>query len=194
MGPSQSAHISNIPVEIWKLIALCYPHSYQLSITCQAFQIDQDVAKKAFIRTFTSYLATTSRLPNGWLHSIDDQPAMIRRSGERQWFRHGKTYRANDLPTMICPNGEQVWYDTDREEHRADDKPARIMADGTQIWYQHGHIHRDNDLPAIIRPSGIQAWYQNGKKHRIDDKPAVIMDDGTPYYYLNNEQYWPTQN
>jgi hypothetical protein len=90
--------------------------------------------------------ASTTRDSQGLLHSIDDQPAIVRADGTRVWLRHG-------------------------DRHRDHDQPALIRPDGTRIWYQNGVIHRDGDQPAIVRGDGTRAWYQHGLMHR-DVGPA----------------------
>src|SRR5437762_263917 len=37
----------------------------------------------------------------GQLHSINDQPAVIRADGGQEWYQNGQLHRYNDLPAAI---------------------------------------------------------------------------------------------
>jgi hypothetical protein len=102
------------------------------------------------------------------LHSYNDEPAVIRPNGTKEWYQNGKLHRDGDLPAV-------VW----------DDK--------TMFWYKDGKIHRNNDLPAVIRPSGTSEWYQNGKLHRIEGG-AIEWANWGSYYYVDGVQLTKEQH
>ena len=62
---------------------------------------------------------------NSVIHSSNDQPAVIRASGKKEWYQNGQVHRDNDLPAIIESNGSKG-------------------------WYKEGKLHRDNDQPAVI--------------------------------------------
>ncbi len=62
---------------------------------------------------------------NGFPHSEDDQPAMIRPGGEKIYCLHGVTHR--------------------------DFGPAHIHADGREEWYHHGRKLADHEIIAALR-------------------------------------------
>lgn len=99
---------------------------------------------------------------NGKLHSVNDEPAVIKSNGDKEWRKNNFLHRDNDLPAIIKKNGDQY-------------------------WYQNGEIHRDNDQPAIVKKNGCRYWYKNGLKHRSDGLPAVVLSDGTEEWWLADE-------
>lgn len=80
---------------------------------------------------------------DGFLHSFNDEPAVIRRGSGKEWYYHGLLHRENNLPAI----------------HRFD---------GSKRWLQNGLTHRDKDLPAVIwKNSGVKEWYYEGEEHRV---------------------------
>jgi hypothetical protein len=54
---------------------------------------------------------------NRQLHSFDDHPAVIHKSGSRFWYKDGELHRDNDLPAIISATGYNQWW--------VDGKPIR---------------------------------------------------------------------
>lgn len=67
------------------------------------------------IRTFEASVGLSARtqLPNGALHSVNDQPAVVSESrNTRRWYRYGLRHR-DDGPAVIWPDGSCFWYTND---------------------------------------------------------------------------------
>ena len=103
--------------------------------------------------TITYYLHNNNMV----LHN-DEGPAVIYKTGRKEWYKYGKLHRI--------------------------DGPAIIWADDTQEWYKDGKLHRE-DGPAVICPDGTQHWFKNGMWHRIDG-PAIKYPDGRQKWYVND--------
>jgi hypothetical protein len=73
----------------------------------------------------------------GYLHSRNDQPAVISPDGTLAWYRYGEIYREG--------------------------RPAVIESDGESLWSRNGHLYRECDLPAI--DTNYRApWYRISKR------------------------------
>ena len=83
-----------------------------------------------------------------YLHRDQDQPAVIKPDGSKEWYQYGKL-------------------------HRNDDRPAVISADGTLKWYQYGQLHRDKEQPAVIHADGSVEYLREGYPYRAEDLPDV---------------------
>ena len=89
------------------------------------------------------YLGTASeepyagRVPTNLLHRGDDQPAVIRSNGQREWWFYGQMHREGDQPAFEDQNNK------------------------TYAWYQQGQLHREGGKPAIITPVQ-QYWFLYG--------------------------------
>ena len=93
------------------------------------------------------------RNADGELHSEDDNPAEITKSGTRIWYTNGKTNRGNGLPAFVTTYGTQVWYKDDML-HRSGGLPAVVHSDGSQeFWY--------NGKPVVVKTSGTEVAYIN---------------------------------
>lgn len=77
--------------------------------------------------TYTSPYGYVFTVKDGYVHSENDMPAVIRANGDKAWYQYGLKHRDNDLPAVIDINGGR-------------------------IWYQHGIQCRKNG-PAMIMPS-----------------------------------------
>jgi hypothetical protein len=145
------------------------------------------------------------------LHRENDQPAIEKETGDKEWYKNGKLHRGNDKsaadangnkywyingelhrdndkPALEYANGNKYWY-KNGELHRDNDLPAREYVDGEKWWYKEGKLHRDNDLPAIEFGNGEKRWFQNGKLHRDNDLPAIERVDGTKEWYIHGDNY-----
>ena len=104
----------------------------------------------------------------GKIHSINDEPAVVRSDGTRKWYKNGLLHRDDDKPAIIYGSGTNEWYKNGLL-HRDDDKPALELRDGTKYWYNNGVIHRDPLLgPAVIYPSKDFQYWVNGKRINFD--------------------------
>lgn len=110
----------------------------------------------------------------GLLNSIEDEPAVITSSGSF-WYKNGKYHRVNDQPAMIFKSGTQEWY-KNGEHHRDNDMPASIYFNGTQKWFKNGKSHRDGDVPAAIYSNDSLHYFSNGKRHRINGCAIIRMN------------------
>lgn len=124
--------------------------------------------------------SSRTTLPNGQIHSVNDQPALIFKD-HSMWYKNGNRHR-DVLPAIIWSNGMQVWYQND-EPHRDGDLPAVIGNTGSQFWYQHGELHREF-YPALTERDGSQKWHKRGQRHRRSS-PAEIDADGRCVWYLH---------
>jgi len=152
----------------------------------------------------------------GQLHSYNDQPALVRPNGTKEWWLNGKLIRNNGLPAIVSSagtewtqnkdgswNAKRIEYVTDKfgnkclyddndKLHSYNDLPALVLSVGTKYWYKHGNLHRDNDLPAIFYPDGQTQHWVNGKL--IKPTPTTIIPDyvtdkhGNKCLYDENKQ------
>lgn len=74
---------------------------------------------------------------NDVIHNENDEPAIIRNDGSKEWIFQGERHRDNDMPAI---------------EHSL----------GDRVWFKHGEIHRDTG-PAIEYSYGACEWYFDGK-------------------------------
>lgn len=167
-----------LSIKIWQYIAIDNPTTYYTLLQVSTiFKLDTDTMKSKFIRKTIVNDITQYRLPNGWLHSCNDQPAVILADGSQCWYSHGKRHRDTIDYCGGATNCDSI------TNCSSTTKPAIIDAKGNQYWYSHGRRHRDNDQPAVMYTSGGQCWYINDKLHRDDDKPAIIDAKGNQFWY-----------
>jgi hypothetical protein len=97
-------------------------------------------------------------------------------------IKDGYVHSDNDMPAIIRANGDKAWYEYSLK-HRSDDKPAVIGNDGGMIWYYKGKQHRDHG-PAIIcpGPDKTKIWMNNGKIFRDMEKSQFEYADGSRAY------------
>ena len=74
--------MNTLPTELLHLISSTNPTTYRLLYQCsKIFHQNEDKMKQLFTQTYiyvtTEYKYTYTALPNGDLHSINDQPALI---------------------------------------------------------------------------------------------------------------------
>ena len=122
---------------------------------------------------------------NGLLHSFEGRPARV--DGAWYWYQHGELHRDNDQPAVVRNSGDQKWYQHG-EIHRDGDQPAIVYASGTRHWYQRDKLHRDGDQPAVVCIGGDREWYQLGKLHRDGDQPALITANGDQKWYQHGKR------
>lgn len=84
---------------------------------------------------------------NGFLHSIDDKPAVIK-NALRIWYYDGKVHRENDLPAVINEN--------------------------SAYWFHKGKLHRKT-APAIIKEN-IEIYYEYGKRIRKSQSDTRALE------------------
>jgi len=100
------------------------------------------------------------------LYRVDDQPAIIRADGTKEWYKDGVLHRGNNKPAIEGIG--KKWF---------------------RAWYKNGILHRDNDKPAVITIFGknkmCQEWYVNGLRHRNNKQPAILEHTGNNYWYEN---------
>lgn len=87
-------------------------------------------AKTMFIRTVIDCAGPQTVLPNGDLHSVNDQPALTIKGMQKQWYKDNILHRGHGLPAIIYADGTQVWYDYGRRR----DLPFMIGAHGEQYF------------------------------------------------------------
>jgi hypothetical protein len=118
------------------------------------------------------------------VHRMNDQPAIIRGNGDREWYNCGRLYHQDGGPTIIRANGDKEWrISTSKHSHNPrheferksvihrefnESKPAIIKVNGDKYWYIKGRIARKDDKPPIILHNGIEIWYsdKNIKKQK----------------------------
>ena len=100
----------------------------------------------------------------------------------------GKYHRENDQPAIIRADGTKEWW-YNGNCHRENDQPAIIYADGTKEWWHNGNRHRENDQPSVIYAKGSKSWWHNGNRHRENDQPAVINENGTKEWWKDGIKY-----
>lgn len=97
---------------------------------------------------------------------------------EHYWLNDkGLLHRENDEPAVIRKNGTKEWW-FNGQHHRENDLPAIMHSLGPNIWMMHGKRHRIGG-PAVQGPDG-QQWWELGKLHRIGG-PAIDMGDYQVY-------------
>jgi len=47
---------------------------------------------------------------DGQFHRENDLPAIIFKSGKKQWCKNGKLHRENDMPAVIFEDGSKSWW------------------------------------------------------------------------------------
>ena len=93
---------------------------------------------------------------SGELHR-DDGPALLRRDGTEEWYKHGKL-------------------------HREDGPAIEGGASAGEQWYLNGQRHRE-DGPAVDQPDGHQSWWRHGQKHRFGG-PAITWAAGDVEWWV----------
>lgn len=204
--------LPGLPLELWRAIATLDAVTYfSLVQVARSFAIPN--AMELMLRVETNDSKTTTRLPNGALHSVHDRPAVIMQD-RQQWYRAGILHRTG-AAAIVFIDGRQIWIENGKLR---DDLPYCIQADGAQMWsdtangccagaplrsileihkapmksidatgivsWETNHkIHREW-LPAIIYVDGTQQWCIHGELHR-EGLPAVINNGGTQYWAIN---------
>ena len=90
----------------------------------------------------------------GLLHSINDQPSIIRANGLLEWYWYGNRHRVGG--------------------------PAIIFPDKTQKWFKDGYLHRE-DGPAWYRSCGDCFWFLHGTEYTLEEfvkKTPYLKTDG----------------
>src|SRR5271154_5749825 len=103
-----SIKMRSMPIEILELISLYYPdlcHSMILAFRLTRLSSKQRFLKSHFTKRFDKNGKITYSLPNGLRHRDNDQPAIIRRDGTKEWYYNGQHHRDNDQPAIIYHNG-----------------------------------------------------------------------------------------
>lgn len=107
-----------------------------------------------------------------FLHSFNDEPAVIYSHGTINYYKNGKLHRDGDEPAVIYSDGDMEYWKHD-ELHREEDKPARIYSDGSKEYcvfdteyYIHGKLHRDGKEPALMWTDGIIEFYKHGQRYQ----------------------------
>ena len=123
-------------------------------------------------------------------------PALITRSGNTYWYKHGQLHR-EDGPAIESNNGEKkYWIEGVQltEEEFEEEQLGPILEQpqidefGTEIWRnKDGKLHRDNNLPAMIFKDRNKLFYKNGELHRLNG-PAIEYIDGTKKYWIEGVQ------
>jgi len=72
-------------------------------------------------------------------------------------IEYSRLHRENDEPAIIRETGSKFWY-KNGQPHRDGDEPAIIYADGSKVWYKNGQSHREGDEPAYIFSNGHKYW------------------------------------
>lgn len=143
----------------------------------------------------------------GKRHCVD-QPAVVRRDGEKLWYLNDVLHRDEiQGPAIEKANGDKKWY-CNGVLHRLHG-PAVEDANGDREWYVNGLRHR-TDAPAIHRKihksnqdpqwdnvwhgrasdgdDGDKEWWVNGKRHRDENiGPAIIYANGHKEWYLRGK-------
>jgi len=72
------------------------------------------------------------------------EPApIINEYGTQRWFNKAdKLHRENDLPAIIFKSGSKQWW-INGKLHRDNDQPAIIYEDGSKEWWTNGEFIRD---------------------------------------------------
>ena len=123
-------------------------------------------------------------------------PALITRSGNTYWYKHGQLHR-EDGPAIESNNGEKkYWIEGVQltEEEFEEEQLGPILEQpqidefGTEIWRnKDGKLHRDDDLPAMTYENGNKYWYKNDKLHRLNG-PAYEESSGYKKYYIEGTE------
>jgi hypothetical protein len=126
------------------------------------------------------------RLPNGDLHSPDnDTPAKINAYGAF-YYRNGLVHRDNNLPAAVFNDGAREYYVHNRLHNTIG--PAVIRANGDCAYFVNGFLHNAiedtnaagafRQLPAVIGVDGTRIYYVRHKVHRGGGLPAVNYANG----------------
>ena len=100
------------------------------------------------------------------------QNQIVDEDGNKCWFDKNKDlHRDNDLPAVIRKHGTQDWF-RHGKRHR-DHGPAIIYASGNETWYKDGEKHRE-DGPAIIWFDGMGIWYLKGKEYSKEEHRRIV--------------------
>jgi len=74
---------------------------------------------------------SVTRDSGGWLHSVDDAPAVVTQHGARFWYNHGLQHRKGG-PAVEMTNGDREWWVNGRRISAllASDEPS------TSLWWR----------------------------------------------------------
>lgn len=121
-------------------------------------------AKALFIRKTVDFGHTATILPNGDIHSVNDEPAFIT-DHKRLWCSHNRISRAT--------------------------LPAVIFMDGTQIWIHEGKLRMG--LPYSISGNGSQKFSLSGDtifRDRVYDEPTEFATSKRMTIDENGCRWW----
>ncbi len=186
--------ICDLPLEIIQKIMMYYPgacHTLMVVLNIPFFYTptSQKILKTCFTSKKVFIDRTEYQLPNGWLHSSNDQPAILWNDGGKEWYYNNKRHRDDDKPALTGKKGSQEW-SLFGKTHRSDNKPAIVWFDGTQEWFINGFRSRTRDhefLPTEVRSDGTLVWHNNNKLDSFNDHPSIIRLDGTREWYKDNK-------
>jgi hypothetical protein len=90
-----------LPKEIWKEISMVHYGTYNILVRCsKKFQLEDDFIKSHFVVTKSYDHIIETRLPNGWLHSKYDEPALVFYTS-RWYYKNNKLHRGDNLPAVV---------------------------------------------------------------------------------------------
>ena len=115
--------------------------------------------------TYRSYVYEykTTRYVRNMLHSVDDNPAVIRHYPASafysyDWYRYGVAHRDNDRPSRYS---------------------TCVRLGVGMTWSRNGALHRDGGRPAVMRAQSvgvIMGWFLHDVRHFRDGRPAAIYN------------------
>jgi hypothetical protein len=120
---------------------------------------------------------------NGFLESMDGEPAAIYANGTKEWRRKGKLHRDGGEPAIIAPNGDEYFYKNGRLFMSSNDAAGVLRSYGGSRQV----LHRADGAPALIGADGRREWWIRGRRHRMDG-PAVIRADGTKEWWVKGKR------
>ena len=121
---------------------------------------------------------------NGKIHRDNDEAAVERPDGTKEWYVNGKRHR-EIKPAIEYFNGDKEWYLNDKP-CREDDLPAAESINGDKSWYINGKSDRNNNLPAVELANGDKAWLMNGVLHRTNGA-AIEHANGDKFWFLDGK-------
>jgi len=141
---------------------------------------------------------------NGKLHSFNDEPSIITKSGTKYWHDNGIIHR-NIGPAIETKEGYKFFYKNGRCHN--ENGPSVIFNDFLRSFYLNGKLekieddlneiyeffkegrkHRDNDLPSYISPNE-KRWHFNNKLHRLTGPSILNLKSGQKYFFIEGQQY-----
>ena len=81
------------------------------------------------------YITENHKLKKNNILHREDEPAIIRLNGDKDWYVNGKRHR-EDEPAIIRSNGDKEWY-LNGKKHR-EDGPATIYSNGYHEYWRNG--------------------------------------------------------